>query len=59
MGTVLNILCFFGMRAFFQSVCVPLCFVYSSEGRKEGVHHLLKEFFGAKKFQYVDFVLCE
>ena len=28
---------------FFLFVCVPLCLVYSSEGRKEGVHHLLNE----------------
>ena len=28
---------------FLLFVCVPHCFVYSSEGRKEGVHHLLNE----------------
>ena len=31
------------MRAFLLCVCVPLCLVYSSEGRVEGVHYILNE----------------
>ena len=41
------------MRAFLHFVCGPLCFVYSSEVRKEGVHHLLNEVFEAELFQCV------
>ena len=41
----LNILCF----------VPPLC-ACISEGRKEGVHHLLNEFFEAEMIRCVDFV---
>ena len=44
------------MGVFRHFVCVPLSFVCSSEGRKEGVHHLLRSF-DAEKFQCVDFPL--
>ena len=42
---------------FLLFVCVPLCFVYSSEGREEGVHHLLNEVFEVEMFQCVWFRL--
>ena len=38
------------MRAFLHFVCVPLCFVYRSEGLKEGVHHLVKEFLRLRSY---------
>ena len=41
--TVCTLCAFLGMRVFLLFVCVPLCFVHSSEDRKEGVHHLLNE----------------
>ena len=42
---------FFGMRVFlFFFLCVPLCSVKSSQGRNEGVHHLLKEFLRLRSF---------
>ena len=48
------------MRAFLHLVCVPLCFVNSSEGRKEGVHRLLKEFLRLRIFNaLISFLACE
>ena len=39
------------MRTFLHYVCVPLCFVFSSEDhRKEDVRHLLNEFLRLKRF---------
>ena len=37
-------------------LCASLFFVCSSEGRKEGMHHLLNEVFEGELFQCVDFV---
>ena len=48
------------MRAFPHFVCVPVCFVCSSEGRKEGVHRLLKEFLRLRSFSaLISFLVCE
>ena len=48
------------MRAFLDFVCVPLCFVLSSEGRKEGVHHLMKELLRLRSFNaLISFLACE
>ena len=39
---------------------VPPCFVDSSEGRKEGVHHLLRSFLRLRSFfVFIFFLACE
>ena len=49
LGSVLNMFCAFdGTRAFLHFVCVPLCFVCSSEGRMD---------LEAEHFQCIDVVL--
>ena len=51
---------FFGLRAILHFVCVPLCSVKSSEGRQEGVHHLLKEFLRLRSLNaLISFLACE